>query len=244
MQTEIWLDLDGVLCGCVAALCEAYGKDIAEWPAGVYDLPTVLGEQPEWSDAFFAGLDWAPGGEQVYERAVRLVGRRNVHVVSRLSGRGGYGKIEWVREHMPLHPVDNLHFSLGLKDVAFGQRHRILVDDCDEEIDAWRAKGCRAVTMPRRWNRLFGFEGVGGVVALDWLEATVSEMPSTAGVASAPRSTRRSPPELPECFGRFGAGDCSWRDCEYCVECSQAAVTPWAPLYQLLAGRNEKKGGE
>jgi hypothetical protein len=63
-------------------------------------------------------------------------------------------RLDWISRHVV---VDDVIFAVRKHHIA--APGKLLIDDCDSNVDAWRAAGGTAILWPRPWNSA-GIEGV------------------------------------------------------------------------------------
>lgn len=154
--TDIFVDIDGVLADFIGASFEAHGKkyDEATYPRLEWSIAKVLGitEDQFWErinaeeHTFWPFLHLYPWATEL------LVSVAPVAPVKLLSSpsRSHYchsGKRQWVDRHCPEFELILCHSKHFL--AAPG---RLLIDDNDQNIDRWRARGGTGILFPQPWN--------------------------------------------------------------------------------------------
>lgn len=162
MITSIFLDLDETLCQCVRSLLTLHGEDIdaIDWPRGWYDLPSLLAmtDRQLWApverrgEAFWAALEKTPWADRLLHSVQRA--KLPWCICSRVfSSDSLRGKQRWLRRYygddvaqrlVPVYP--------GVCKGLFAAPGKLLIDDCEENCDAWREAGGVAWTVPQQWN--------------------------------------------------------------------------------------------
>jgi len=155
-EVEIWIDMDGVLCDLVGKLCEEFHFNINKWPEGEYDLSKVFKVLYRdirclWDDDFFENLKWTKDGKAIHDLCRTIVNDRNTHIVSSFPQSGASGKTRWVERELPF-VISNRNLHLSLDKSVYAQENRLLLDDCEEDVDSWNKEGGRAILVPRPWN--------------------------------------------------------------------------------------------
>lgn len=180
-MARILLDMDGVLCDLVGKWFAAYNKEygdqihvdllddwgphrIAKAGKAIYKYLTKPG--------FFRDLEPIPGA---IEGVRALLERGHEPVIVTAARRGHVDKLEWIREHLPFLPRDNVVFA-HRKELVRGD---VLFDDAPHNLEAFAPYGV-PVAMAYRYNRHAGCPRVP-----DW--------PSFIALID-----RRFPPERPE----------------------------------------------
>jgi 5'(3')-deoxyribonucleotidase len=158
---QICLDLDGVLCDFVGPTLKLFKRDpdamIADWPAGNYDMPAVLGISTNelWEAVDKAGfrhwadlpkLSWADELLKLCRSiAPTIILTSPTLHVSSLSG-----KMNWLQRHYGKHFRDYL---IGPSKHACAIPGSVLIDDCDANCDRFTCEGGFGVVFPQPWNR-------------------------------------------------------------------------------------------
>lgn len=149
-QRTIYIDTDGVIADFVGHLCRYLEFPLENWPSGVYDLESALGmsRQELWRPCERADF-WMT--IPVYDHAKALIDgvRKHGRVVlctQEISAVGLLGRRVWYGLHFPQFPW----LWTNCKSLL-SQANTVLIDDCDENIVAFRGEG-KAILFPRRWN--------------------------------------------------------------------------------------------
>lgn len=157
------LDVDGVLADLVGALARVHEVDLGaaphypRWPAGAYDLTTALGkpyakvwEHPLVTTAgFWRDLALTPWSSDLVEILESRFGKVCLLTGAVRDPSCAAGKAEWIRAHFPGRPW---FVGPSWAKPILAIRERWLVDDSDENCEAWEAAGGRAILLPRPWN--------------------------------------------------------------------------------------------
>ena len=161
---RVFLDVDGVLADFTMGAHRKMGIDLDynNWPYPKgpegWDWQHCLGmtfeELSEICDfEFWKGLPWTSDGRDILRVILKFVEQGNItllttpmpHVMS------ASGKMAWIEKNLPAYKWHTL-ISSGKKDILAGVPDSILVDDSQNNVDAWRGVGGKAVLVPRRWN--------------------------------------------------------------------------------------------
>ncbi len=156
----IFLDVDGVLADFHNSLyASLFIDDPYKNPAclgeyrleKVIDLPREEILRPCSDEEFWEWIPKTPDADDFIQRAEREVGRENVYFLtaSIMSAAAYGGRARWVKEHYPQY-FPRLIISPEKHWLA--APGRLLVDDCDDNVNAWRASGGDAILVPRPWN--------------------------------------------------------------------------------------------
>lgn len=157
--TQICLDLDEVLCDFVGPAMAFHGYESERyydrWPEGDYSaMASCIGlTVPQfWAPIEEAGAGfWA--SLKMFHWAETLLANCRKHapvtVVTRTeSPAAAAGKYAWLAKHK------FRSFSIGPEKTHWAKTHpgAVLIDDCDENCEAFREAGGRAIVFPRHWN--------------------------------------------------------------------------------------------
>lgn len=161
MKKIALLDMDGVLCDFVGHACALHGRPelVGAWPAGAYDMHTVLGVS---SGAFWRKISATPDFWRTIPpypwyldlfALVREYGYMPVIATApSLDPRTAAGKVAWIQEKLG---TDFRNYFIGAKKHMLAAPGRVLIDDSEHQIDAFEEL-CPggAITFPRPWNQM------------------------------------------------------------------------------------------
>lgn len=90
---------------------------------------------------FWAGMDWMPGGKQLWE----FISQYNPHILTSPSKDNGsrLGKNTWVRDN--ISPAPKVIFAYSKDKQRYAGPNAILIDDKKSNINEWAAKGGIAI---------------------------------------------------------------------------------------------------
>lgn len=156
MKYTIFCDVDDVLADFVGAALELIGRGkdrhlITEW-----DMPKCLSMDAStfWlsqdlEEEFWLKLQPYPGISKWVEN---LRGLGDVYFCTRPSSHVNCAshKLLWLEQHLGKGARDNA--ILCQKKHLLAGPKRLLIDDCQAHVEAWRDAGGDAVTFPQRWN--------------------------------------------------------------------------------------------
>lgn len=166
---RVILDMDGVLVDFLPPILKRHGI-INPYTdpdhLGNYYLPEVCGMKDEefWrpfdDEDFWAGLEWTMEGKEILRVACDVVGEQGVYVSSRpcptfvcgnvrLSHKCIAGKMRWMEENMPRFTCRAIY---GVPKQLCAAPHRVLIDDCDHNVELFRKKGGGSILVGRPWN--------------------------------------------------------------------------------------------
>lgn len=156
MTLTILLDLDGVLVDFTAGANAAHGRDgyvPTTWDFFTDDWGMTPDEfwKPTHDRAFWSALPWTDTGRDIMELCVDAVGEEQVYILT--SGRGAGaagGKAEWVHRELGWPWMNRLLIG-HCKHLCAGPG-RVLVDDADHNVEAFREYGGYAVLVPAPYN--------------------------------------------------------------------------------------------
>jgi 5'(3')-deoxyribonucleotidase len=163
--TSIYLDLDGVCADFHGGASRLAGVPSITTPAHrlaadmqtTYQMEDALGKDiwvriRDVGAPFWEQLDPTPWLNDMMRLFTPGI---SIYVCSSPGGSIASGsvpgKIAWCKRYLPSIPQRNLIFT-GHKHLL-AQPDRLLIDDSDEMVDAWRAAGGNAFQVPHPWNR-------------------------------------------------------------------------------------------
>jgi 5'(3')-deoxyribonucleotidase len=171
---RILLDLDEVLADFVGGACKAWGctKEQVEehWELGQWDIryplskalgrTEVMSSELFWtrinnSEAFWVGLKPTPWMEELWAFCQCL--SDDIHIVSAPSRceSSYFGKVKWLRNQFG---QNFSNFALTPYKHIFAGPDVILIDDRDENVEAFRKAGGHGLVFPRIHNSLYVFK--------------------------------------------------------------------------------------
>lgn len=158
MIDTIYLDLDGVITDFTAGWQKVFDVNIPyeecnAWTACL-DLCNVtmndFWNRIEATPRFWEDLPFTEEAKHFLE----LFDPFNVILLSTPSHHGAGGKQNWIRENLPWYFYEGRYF-LGCKKEALAGPTKLLVDDHDKNVDAFKEAGGYGILVPRYWNRLW-----------------------------------------------------------------------------------------
>lgn len=141
---RIYLDMDGVLVDFDARADEfgcrkRPGKD----PSAIdWNIPKAVGPD------YWANMSWMPGAEEFFRKCREMCDALGIElgILTAIEIPAGVkGKCLWVHWNTD---IDNEHLIIvrkGVEKMRFAAPDRILVDDTQKNVDAFRAAGGQAV---------------------------------------------------------------------------------------------------
>jgi 5'(3')-deoxyribonucleotidase len=160
--------MDGVLTDFVSAALRLHGRPGAlhDWPRGERDIPKMLNltRTQYWKLIDAQGADfWASlepfswFGELV--ALAREFAPVTVLTSPSLAPSCLEGKVRWLYAHFPKEK--GRHFSdflIGNQKHLLAQPGRVLVDDAEANVEAFRSAGGQAILFPQVWNENYAIE--------------------------------------------------------------------------------------
>lgn len=157
MIKHILVDLDGVLANFFDAALELHGFDVATYPAGEWDIATVLKIS---ADEFWSKIDadesfWRELQPYPWTNAFLswLDDTRIPWTVATSPSRNPFcaaHKIEWMRKHFGRPAFKN--YMIGSRKELMANPTTILIDDSDMNVDAFAQAGGLTYLFPQHWN--------------------------------------------------------------------------------------------
>ena len=162
-----FIDMDGVIANFVKGVCAAHKLPSPYHDPkslGIFDIDKLWGMTPQklWEpcegETFWDNLEKTPEADSIVSLAVDTYGQDNVAILTApsMSPYCVPGKRRWMKKHFPTL-AKSMIFSSAKKFLAGPKR--ILIDDRNENIDAFRSYGGFGVMVPRPWNRMHDYNG-------------------------------------------------------------------------------------
>ncbi len=155
MRPVCLLDLDGVLVDFVGGALSLHGKHVP--PSEVrWDFLTQIGLEPAdfWRPlgrSFWAGLPWTAEGRELLDVVEDVFGPENVCLLTSPCATPGCceGKLDWVARELPAY---RRRVLVGACKHLVAGPGKLLLDDHDANVEAFREAGGSAILVPRPWN--------------------------------------------------------------------------------------------
>ena len=153
------MDMDGVLVDFVKGMMGAHGlpDPYADGTFTSFYFDKAWGVKPEkfWGVAnrpFWANLDWTPDGRDILAELESRVASDDVCLLSSPCSQDGCvdGKLDWIKQHVPQF---RRRFLFGPRKEFCAAPNRILIDDSEDNADAFAEAGGKCILVPRPWNR-------------------------------------------------------------------------------------------
>ena len=137
----------------------SYGDLLNHQSWGIYEVCGVT-EEEMWSridaagQTFWEMLEPYPWLPDLVRAAKERFGFQNVYLLTSpgLSVHAPSGKTKWVRAHLP----SELHTRLiiSMHKTPFARQDHLLIDDNDDNCEAWRKAGGPSIVFPQPWNKM------------------------------------------------------------------------------------------
>lgn len=169
MITRVFLDMDGVLCDFMGGVLQLFNLEPAEvyksWPRGEYDFAKVLNvsKNEVWKRINSAGPNFWTNLQPCAEMELLLEMLKRHHLPftvltsPSLDPGCAEGKIRWLQKIFGRHFRD---YFVGPQKELLAAPGRLLIDDCDKNVDKFLDAGGDAIPWPRPWNRCAGLNGL------------------------------------------------------------------------------------
>jgi 5'(3')-deoxyribonucleotidase len=165
MPKQCLLDLDGVLLDFVKAAHAWYGipyeyedypYEVNRWDILPSGLDNGMTTEQFWNGLtknFWANVPWMYDGKQILKAVEKKFGKENVAIMTcpTLSEECSAGKHLWISENLPDY---SRRFLIGPAKQFCASPDRVLVDDGNHNVEAYRLQGGPAILVPRKWNDL------------------------------------------------------------------------------------------
>lgn len=156
---RVLLDMDGVLVDFFGAALALHGREdlAADWPPRKWDMAPVLGltGREFWEPIndlgveFWANLCWYPWSDEL----IALCEEAGGFVIASTPSRRGSSALGKVRSLEARFGRGFRDYMLGPHKALMARSGLVLIDDSDEQVEAFRAAGGEAILFPQRWNR-------------------------------------------------------------------------------------------
>lgn len=156
--TIVLFDLDGVLVDFVRGTFAVHGKSLPPREV-VWNYQSLLGfcgaDDPAFWEplslpTFWSGLDPLSDGLALFRCVETALGHARLGLLSSGLCPGSCdGKRAWIGQHLPGYEPRAI---FGTVKELLAAPCKLLVDDHDANVDAFRAAGGKAVLVPRPWN--------------------------------------------------------------------------------------------
>lgn len=148
-KLPVCLDIHGVCCDLVKGFLSYKEVNLKHWPKGEYDLEKVTGQSfMDLPFEFWLKLEPTAEFEAIWNLLKgHLVIATSVHYTTDAA----LGTYAWFLKHftgVPFLPVEKKK-----KATQFDTRYTILIDDWEDEIEAWNGP---KILIPRPWNSGIG----------------------------------------------------------------------------------------
>lgn len=156
--------MDGVIVDCMTSIISLmYGEGAVEpilrgWPKGVYGLEPAIGQSEEriWEavrregSEFWRNMDAYPWAHPLVN-LLRVQGDLVFLSSPTRAADSAKGKIQWLADNFSFNARDYILTPAEHK-FRLANKTAILIDDSQDNCDAWRDAGGEAVVFPRPWN--------------------------------------------------------------------------------------------
>jgi rfaE bifunctional protein nucleotidyltransferase chain/domain len=183
---RVLLDLDGVLVDFVGEIMRRLcpGKSYRDFE-GCYDLAETLGVPTDLYSMvgpdFWESCPWMPDGQAILRAAVTAVGSSQVYLCSSPTheSSSAMGKLRWIEHHLGDEWLRRYVFT-PVKQLCAGP-DVILIDDCDDNLEAFDDAGGRSVAVSRPWNDGWGLSLDAGGALRPQYKSVASQLKEIVG---------------------------------------------------------------
>lgn len=149
----IFLDLDGVIADFTGGACAIHGQPdypvtqwnwYREWGLSGNAFWRPIKEHPDFYGFYVRKYEWA---DELREQ-LAILDRVVIATANPLHPGLAASKTQWILDNMG----DHFTVQMGNEKELFAGPGRILIDDCDANVEKWRANGGEAVLFPQPWN--------------------------------------------------------------------------------------------
>lgn len=158
------VDMDGVLVDLVGGALKLFNIEqtveqfcanhLGDWHIDVRCGVPKHRFYESMTEEFWINLDWMPDGKEILRIVESTFGVENVYLwTSPISTDGCYdGKKKWVLRNMPTQYHRSGRLVVGAAKFLGACSKKILIDDSDHNIEAFREAGGHVCLVPRLWN--------------------------------------------------------------------------------------------
>ena len=156
----VLVDMDGLLVDfpgeIIRRLCPE--KSYADF-RGDYDIGRALGLPTDLYSMvgpdFWESCPWMADGRAIWEAILETAGPERVVLCSSPTHESSspMGKLRWIEHHLGEQWLRRYIFTPC--KWACASARTILIDDCEEQVDAFDAAGGQSILVPRPWNSLW-----------------------------------------------------------------------------------------
>ncbi len=165
---KLFLDMDGVLTDFTTGLMEAlhipYAYHAYPFEMNVWDFfPEIFARHGKTFDdcndvcthEFWAKLPWMHDGQKILNTVLSKFNNDDVYLLTAPMPNLGSpsGKWEWIERNIPEFKKRTIITNVD-KGLLAGPG-RVLIDDKNENIDAFWAAGGHGILCPRPWNKRY-----------------------------------------------------------------------------------------
>lgn len=155
---KVFLDMDGVLTDFVRGCWRWFGHHVpyreVKW---LLEPQFGFARAQEFWEAlraeFWAGLKWTPEGADLLAGLIRLAGKENIVLCSSPAPWGtagsAMGKLTWIERELPEF---RRQYMLSPCKHEAANSQILLIDDNNENCEAFRKAGGFSLTVPQPWN--------------------------------------------------------------------------------------------
>jgi len=158
----VFLDMDGVVADFQCGVYQAFNKpyDYSKLPRD-YDFWSTWDNPPSreevdarCNDSFWANLPWTHDGKQILEAVLKVFSFDQIYLltVPMLNVESATGKMRWVAMNIPEFYDRTLIGPVPKELLA--KPDRLLIDDHDKYIEAFKAESGQVIQVTRPWNCL------------------------------------------------------------------------------------------
>ena len=161
-ELKFFLDMDGVIVGFLEGCAELFNSPLdihKDWPKGCWGDDKIMEKffgcsgNEFWNqlrtDYFWANLPWSFDGLEIISI---LYQHKPIILTSPING-GADGKISWIKNQLPDYHKDG-RYMIGSGKHYIATNNYVLIDDHDDNIQAWEKAGGVGILYPRPWNSL------------------------------------------------------------------------------------------
>lgn len=154
MIKKCLLDADGIIVDFNRGACELFNKHPSTATRWNFWNDWGMTDQEFWShlgEEFWANLPFTVEGEWIADMVIKKFGVNNVCILTSPCSTHGCveGKIRWIKKNLPQL---RRQFLVGPRKEFCARPDHLLIDDYEENTEAFSLRGGQTFLFPRPWN--------------------------------------------------------------------------------------------
>lgn len=144
---KVFIDMDGVLCDIVSAILDYHHITFKVWPKGEYNIYKVARLNGYDGDIWEGLAEAYEYAKPMSDGFSYLNQYPDAYICTYALPHTETSKRVWLERHGILNKV------IFIRDKwLLAKEGRLLIDDCDKNIELWEEAGGTGLLVPRIWN--------------------------------------------------------------------------------------------